>query len=215
MASPFIDRYRGLRNLYKDDRISLEPCVRYVFQPIEDHAIRVLERTLGKPQNRAVLHSITPEPCSDMVTTLRRSDLLQLCWSLALERKMRETDLPVNDLQRMVVSRFYSRYGGDPFWLLDLPGWTFPSMPNAIPAILGLVLLHDEDDPEEIYIYSDVQGNPRYLSASDAAELLKGRTPESTEQTIALTQEEAQELACHLHKDRNLRDKLAACVCRC
>ena len=68
---------------YKDNRVPLEPAVRFVVDDFADQAVCTMRTVLL--QHSAFADAITPEPLNTGSETVGRRDLLQMCWVISNE----------------------------------------------------------------------------------------------------------------------------------
>lgn len=118
MQRAFWKTFSSKTHSYKDDRVLLEPAVRFVFDKHADQAVHVMRAVLL--QYSAFADAITPEPTNAESETVRRRDLLQMCWVISHDKGFYETVKCPEQTRRTVISRFYTGFGGDPVWLMSL-----------------------------------------------------------------------------------------------
>jgi hypothetical protein len=219
MQTGFWQTFSSVTHYYKDDRVLLVPALRFVFDAMADQAIRTLRTVLL--QHSAFADAITSEPTNPDTETVRRRDLLQLCWVISNDKILCQSHTCPDRLRRDVVSRFYTLYGGDPVWLLSLFGWTFPDLPHVEPSLLGLTYLYEDDSLEQFRVYDSVDGKPFYLKREDAHQLMDGVmrkveecpskviTALSNQDVGTLTRKEAWQMARAMGKDIAQKRRLA------
>ena len=208
----FWKTFGNARHTHKDDRVLLEPAVKAIFDHDPLTATVALRTILIDPDNRAMADAITPEPCDPESETIRRRDLLQLCWAISHDIEYCQSQDYHKDMHRTVISKFYSLYGGEPLWLMTLPGWTFPEIPKVEPCLLGLTYLYEDDSIAEFHLYDDTAGWSHYLSREDAELVLEGvvgkikHNPPPRPDTMSF--EEAQQYAKKIGRERAAKRKL-------
>ena len=202
------------RHTHKDDRVLLEPAVRTIFDHDPTAAVFAMRTILVDPDNRAMADAITPEPCNPDSETVRRRDLLQLCWGISHDVDYCSSQDYHRDMHRTVISRFYSLYGGEPLWLMTLPGWTFPEIPRVEPCLLGLTYLYEDDSIAEFHLYDDTAGCSYFLSREDAERVLEGVVDKVKHKAVqrpeTMSFDEAQQYAKKIGRERALQRKLHA-----
>lgn len=208
----FWKTFGNARHTHKDDRVLLQPAVKAIFDHDPFPALVALRTILIDPDNRAMANAITPEPCAPESETIRRRDLLQLCWAISHDIEYCQSQDYHKDMHRTVISRFYSLYGGEPLWLMTLPGWTLPEIPKVEPCLLGLTYLYEDEAMAEFHLYDDINGNPFYLSREDAHKLMEGVIDKvehkAAQDPSAMSFDEAQRMAKAIGKERAAKRKL-------
>lgn len=207
---------------YKDDRVLLLPAIRFVFDKLADHAIAALHTVLLDSDGfRKGLVREPGAPDALQGWTARRSDLLQLCWAITRIPEFYEVLLSPERTRRDAVSRFYSKYGGDPLWVMVLEEWTFPDVPHVTPALLGLIELYEDSSLCEFKIADSIDGGAFYVSRQEADGVLEGAIekieycPREVLSAIShqnigpLSRKEAWQLARTMGLDREAKRKLA------
>ena len=208
----FWKTFGNARHTHKDDRVLLDPAVKAIFDHDPLSALVALRTILIDPDNRAMANAITPEPCAPESETIRRRDLLQLCWAISHDIEYCQSQDYHKEMHRTVISKFYSLYGGEPLWLMTLPGWTFPEIPKVEPCLLGLTYLYEDASIAEFHLYDDIAGNSFYLSREDAHNLMEGVVEKVEHKTAqdpsAMSFDEAQRMAKAIGKERAAKRKL-------
>ncbi len=219
MDGCFWQTIESVKHSHKDDRVLLVPAICRVFDQAAFEAKVAMRTMIVNHEN--IRAAIVPEPTDESSETIRRRDLLQLCWAISHDSDFCEAQSDLEQMRRRVISRFYSAYGGDPLWLMTLHGWTFPGLPKVTPSLLGLTYLYEDDSLEDFYVYDDVQGTPYYIPREDAHQVMDGvvqkveQNPDRVLEPIgnskpkALTHREALQLARSMGKDRATKRKLA------
>ena len=124
-------------------------------------------------------------------------------------------------MRRSVIARFFSKYGGDPVWLMSLSGWTFPDLPDVQPSLRGLMDLYEDENVHRFRVSDSITGDPFYMQREDARQLMEDiieKAQQNPEEVLAgigqdstgtLTRKEAWRMARRIGKDREFRTKLA------
>ncbi len=222
MQTEFWKTFSSVTHYYKDDRVLLSPALRFVFDDLADQALNTLRTVLLR--HAAFAHAITSEPTNPDAQTVRRRDLLQLCWVISNDTDLCKLHSCPDQLHRDVISRFYTLCGGDPVWLMSLFGWTFPDLPYVVPSLLGLTYLYEDESLHQFRVYDSIDGEPFYLKREDAHQLMEGvirKVEESPGKMITalsnqdvgtLTRKEAWMMARAIGKDRANQQKIAAAL---
>lgn len=220
MQEGFWETFSSVSHACKDDRVSLLPGVRFVFGTLGDQATDALETLLL--QHSVFRHAILREPTApDTIDhwTARRRDLLQLCWAISHVTAFCNTQSSPERSRREVVSRFYSKYGGDPVWLMSLSGWTFPDLPDVHPSLLGLVNLYEDESLSQFRVSDSIEGGSFYMQREDAHQLMEGvvdrieQCPREVLSAISqqhtFSRQQAWQLAKAIGKDKDSKIRLA------
>ena len=225
MQASFWETVSCKTHTYKDDCVPLIPAVRFVFGKLGDQAFVALQTVLL--QHSAFERALFPEPTAPdtlQCWTVRRRDLLQLCWVICHVTDFCDLLTSPEQLRRDVVSRLYSKYGGDPMWLMSLSGWTFPDLPDVEPSLLGLVNLYEDDSLHRFRVSDSTDGEPFYINREDAHQLMEGvvdRIEHSPKQVISaidhqcsatFTRKQAWKMARAIGKDKESKIRLAAAL---
>ena len=150
-----------------------------------------------------------------------QSRLLQLCWVMSHVTDFCKSLASPEQLRRDVVSRVFSKFGGDPVWLMSLSGWTFPDLPDVQPSLLGLVDLYEDESLQRFRVSDSIAGEPFYMQREDAHQLMEGvikkveQRPKEVLATVSnqctgtLTRKQAWMMARAIGKDKESKTKLA------
>lgn len=222
MQDCFWKTFSSVTHAYKDDRVLLLPALRFVFDQHADQALDALQTVLL--HYSAFGEALTPEPMAPDAAehwTVRRRDLLQLCWVMSHVTDFCKSLASPEQLRRDVVSRLFSKFGGDPVWLMSLKGWTFPDLPDVQPSLLGLVDLYEDESLHQFRVSDSIAGDPFYMQREDAHQLMEGvikRVEQCPKEVLAavsnqctgtLTRKEAWMMARAIGKDKESKIKLA------
>lgn len=112
-------------------------------------------------------------------------------------------------MRRTVVSRCFTRYGGDPVGLMTLQGWTFPGLPDVEPSLLGLTYLYEDDSLSHFHVFHSSRSTcrGRVRTSSWMALCRKSRTTPkmlsviSNQNPVTLARKEAWQPARTIGKD--------------